>query len=179
MEASPRHVFHERRRPEEIARAASCDKAGEYAAPVGRSAAFHVPRLARRALPARVWQLSRLTLACDAFNDRHTGVAWSGAEAERCMSRSTATYARRRSHRMTTGYTSMQRWRSSATRSRDKLVIKQCFRGPQASTLLFSRARGGSIVQRDVGLAGIILHHGAILISKGTICSCDSSNMRP
>ena len=32
-----------------------------------------------RALPARLWQLSRLTLACDAFDDRRVGVAWSGA----------------------------------------------------------------------------------------------------
>jgi hypothetical protein len=44
-----------------------------------------------RALPARVWQLSRLTLACDAFDDQRTGVAWSGAQAARCMSRSRPT----------------------------------------------------------------------------------------
>jgi hypothetical protein len=29
-----------------------------------------------------------LTLAGDAFDDRPIGVAWSGAEVERCMSRS-------------------------------------------------------------------------------------------
>jgi hypothetical protein len=64
------------------------------------------------------------------------------------------TYARRRSDRMTTWYTSTKRWRSSASRSRDKLFIKQCFRGPQPSTLLVPRVGGGAIPQGGMGLTG-------------------------
>jgi hypothetical protein len=108
----------------------------------------------RRALPARVWQLSRLTLACNAFDDRRTGADRSGAEGGALHVALIRTYARRRSYRMTTWHASMQRGRGSSRRSCDKLVIKQCFRGPRPTTSLFPRTAGGAIAQRNVGLRG-------------------------
>src|ERR1700694_3175810 len=77
---------------------------------------------------------------------------------------------------MTTGHASMKRWRSSAGRSCDKLVIKQCFRGPRPSTA----TRGGGAIfaaghwpDRRSRRAT-----SAKLICKGTIWSCAPSNMR-
>ena len=55
---------------------------------------------------------------------------------------------------MTTWYTLITRWTTSARRSRDKLFIKQCFRGSQPSTLLLLRAGGGAFSQGGVGLTG-------------------------
>jgi hypothetical protein len=170
LETSSRHVFNERTGSQKIAPGwlSGCWQTSQRSHPVDRGLSVAVCSLPR-ALPARVWQLSRLTLACNAFDDRRTGADRSGAEGGALHVALIRTYARRRSYRMTTWHASMQRWRDSSTRGCDKLVIKQCFRGARPTTSLFTRTASGAIAQRDVDLRGMVPHHGAILISKGTI----------